>query len=168
MDGLAVRSRLHLGQRGGYAVSLSADASAIHLETTQAPVAASEIWGPLVTLVAVLIALFGLQRAMALRSNGAAAKAAADQLAAAGYLVLEPKDEEALAAPNAATPPAQPLKTTGGSARLNSLDTFRGLSLSLMIFVNYGGVGTGGSTTARGTASLSPTCFFPGSCGCKV
>jgi heparan-alpha-glucosaminide N-acetyltransferase len=32
-------------------------------------------------------------------------------------------------------------KTSGGGSRLNSLDTFRGMSLTIMIFVNYGGGG---------------------------
>jgi hypothetical protein len=32
-------------------------------------------------------------------------------------------------------------KTSGGGSRLHSLDTFRGISLTLMIFVNYGGGG---------------------------
>jgi len=145
--GQVVRSSLDLAQRGGYTVSLSTEASAIQLETTYNPVAMSEIWGPLVTLLAVVVALFGLRCVVSARAQRSEEEAADPIASANGYVVLEPKNEVAstphetsqAAAPKALIAPA--LKTAGGSTRLNSLDTFRGLSLTFMIFVNYGGGG---------------------------
>jgi len=139
-NGQVVQSTLNLEQRGGYAVSLAAGASAIQLETTYKPVAMSEIWGPLVTLFAVVMALFGLRWVVSARAQPSEKEATEPRAAPDGYVVLEPKDEASqLAAPRTATAPV--LKTQGGSTRLNSLDTFRGLSLTFMIFVNYGGGG---------------------------
>jgi len=210
--GKAIKKTLNLGQRGHYALTLDSSVEfpedmIISMKTIADPVSGSEIWGPLVTVVAaaLLLKLAWSQRkkcaccqqeepalAAKRREPEAGNSPFASAAAAAGNwyqpITKGEKDEGwytpplggggALTAasaqrtaswddPGSERPVAEEPRTTGGSKRLNSLDTFRGMSLSCMIFVNYGGGGYWCVPVVK-EPQRGPLAIYPDSCLCPT
>lgn len=154
-DGQIVKKTIEVGHRGTYSASLD-DSMTITLDTLGDPVANSEIWGPLVTLVVVMLAsvvdffllsfFFFLWISLYMYPLLQCVKAAYNKHKSRSEVVNQ-DIQEALVQSDKSEHAEEPEKkkaeptTSGGGSRLNSLDTFRGISLTLMIFVNYGGGG---------------------------
>jgi hypothetical protein len=53
-DGLTVKKTVDMGHRGTYAAAIDSQTMDINITTVQDPVSSTEVWGPLVSLLAVL------------------------------------------------------------------------------------------------------------------
>ena len=137
----------------------------IHLDVMHpGPSDFTYLWGPLLTMFAVMaVAPFLMRVIKKVRKwlesdegSSSDAKSAQEpswsvstgnrdaRLNADGYVGLPASANETVdfeSARGAADAALAPERKKAGSERLKSLDTMRGLSLSLMIFVNYGGGG---------------------------